>query len=635
MGIEALTHRDDGIQVAVPASQEDWQQWVSAGRTRNWMLQDPLVDWLHLYNKDRAYIPKSALEGYDRNLDFVQFIFERAGAFEAGILRLLQRCYEVVTVAHGPSDIRQLPKAQETFSHMQAGAPIIYQGVLWDAHQLTYGSPDFLIRSDVLNQLFPASFADSIVATPAPDLGDINWHYCVVDTKFTTLHFSASETELLNGGSAKAYKAQLFIYNRMLGRLQGYEPPQSFLLGRGWEFESKGVKSRSSNAFDRLGPVEQHGTITGSVPLADEVGRALNWVRRVRTDGHKWEVLPRPTVPELYPNVGGADDELVLDVAEPDGHPDEEEPHRWVSVKKWLASELKELTQLWQVGPGKRDEALSAGVYRWDDPKLNPAIVGVTGAKRAPTLQEIIAVNTTFGGVPVRRAALRDTSSAWRNPMPMEFYVDFEYCNDLNDNFTNLPEKGGQPLIFMIGCGHLEEDTWLFRSFVVKELSEPEELRIIQEWTAHMEEVQERLGVVSEAPRVFHWSHAEVTALESAYNSARARQSGHASWPTAINWYDFLVKVMREEPIVVRGALGFGLKAVANAMYDKGLIATNWADSPVDGLGAMVGAWRCDEKRQETGTPLHEMSLMQEIARYNEVDCKVMMEIISYLRTNH
>ena len=92
---------------------------------------------------------------------------------------------------------------------------------------------------------------------------------------------------------------------------------------------------------------------------------------------------------------------------------------------------------------------------------------------------------------------------------------------------------------------------------------------------------------------------------------------------------------MREEPVVVRGALGFGLKAIANAMHNLGLIATNWSDSPVDGLGAMVGAWRCDDKRQETGTPLHEMSLMREIARYNEVDCKVMMEIISYLRTNH
>ena len=27
--------------------------------------------------------------------------------------------------------------------------------------------------------------------------------------------------------------------------------------------------------------------------------------------------------------------------------------------------------------------------------------------------------------------------------------------------------------------------------------------------------------------------------------------------------------------------------------------------------------------------------LMQEIAAYNEVDCKVMMEIIRYLRTHH
>ena len=38
MGVNSLTHRDDGSRVAVPVSQDDWQQWVSAGRTRNWML---------------------------------------------------------------------------------------------------------------------------------------------------------------------------------------------------------------------------------------------------------------------------------------------------------------------------------------------------------------------------------------------------------------------------------------------------------------------------------------------------------------------------------------------------------------------------------------------------------------------
>ena len=54
-----------------------------------------------------------------------------------------------------------------------------------------------------------------------------------LDTKFSQLHL-ASGGELGNSGSAPAYKVQLHLYNRMLGRLQGYTPPESFVLGRGW-----------------------------------------------------------------------------------------------------------------------------------------------------------------------------------------------------------------------------------------------------------------------------------------------------------------------------------------------------------------------------------------------------------------
>ena len=63
----------------------------------------------------------------------------------------------------------------------------------------------------------------------------------MVDTKFTTLHLNASGTELANGGSVPAYKAQVYIYNRMLGRLQDFEPPESYLLGRGWQRTQKGT----------------------------------------------------------------------------------------------------------------------------------------------------------------------------------------------------------------------------------------------------------------------------------------------------------------------------------------------------------------------------------------------------------
>ena len=632
MGIDAITHRDDGSKEAIPFSQDDWGLWVSAGRTRNWMLHDPLLDWLQLYGKGRNFVPSQELSGYDRNLDFLEFIFEKGREFEAGILRLLQGRYEVAILATNYRHIQDLRKAEETFEAMQAGVPVIYQGVLWDAQNRNYGAPDFLVRSDVLREIFSEELTEAEASFSAPDLSKEGWHYRVVDTKFITLHLDASG-EVGNDGSAPAYKAQLYVYNRMLGRIQGFEPPASFLLGRGWQQR----RDRGISAFERLGPVLQSGTVANGIPLSTEVERALQWIRRVREEGDTWQLLPEPSVPELYPNMSNSDDgDMNIDVSTAELEPgtDPGEAHyNWVGVKKWLANELKELTQLWQVGPGRRSVAHSAGFLHWDDQGLTPEVVGINGPTQRPVLEQILAVNSD-GGPPVRPTRIKNTRIEWHDCPPVEFYVDFEFCTDLNDDFRGLPERGGQPLIFMIGCGHLEDGEWRFRSFVAGLLSEEEELRIIREWVDHMSGVRDRLDPGDAQPRIMHWSHAEVTALENAYNSARNRHGGHADWPQ-LGWYDFLRNVMQKEPVVVRGAMGFGLKSVANAMLANGLIETGWEDSQVDGLGAMVGAWRCDALAKENGVPMSEIDLMDEIICYNEVDCRVMMEIIRYLRMHH
>ena len=638
MGVEALTHRDDGAKAAIPVSPDDWRQWVSAGRTRNWMLDDPLIDWLQLYGKSRDYIPKQELAYYEKELDFVEFIFRKGNEFEAGILRLLQEQYEVATIAGDYREIIRLDKAEETFEVMKWGIPIIYQGVLWDAHNMTYGSPDFLVRSDVLRRLFPQSIGDLEAAASAPDLGADGWHYIVVDTKFTTLHLNAAGTELANDGSAPAYKAQLYIYNRMLGRLQGFEPPQSYILGRGWQRTQRDSTYRGTNAMELLGPVTQLGAVTNRIPIAYEVEQALQWVRRVRTEGRDWQLLPEPSAPELYPNMSNVDDAdmlMHLGPAEKEPGVEEDTPAgQWVSVKKWLAGELKELTQLWQVGVRKRKQAHADGWFRWNAPGLTADAVGVSGATQNPILNRLLAVNT-YNGPPVLPQRIENTRAEWHATPGVEFYVDFEFCTDLDDDFSKLPEKGGQSLIFLIGCGHLEKGEWRFKSLVANRLTEDEELRIISEWVDHMSAVRDRLDPGNTKPRIFHWSKAEVMALENAYSSARARHGERADWPKDLNWYDFLTEVMRGEPVVVLGALGFGLKAVANAMHSRNLIETNWADSPVDGLGAMVGAWHCEEEAEKRGVPMTALPLMHEIVSYNEVDCKVMMEIVRYLRKNH
>lgn len=600
------------------------------------MLDDPLLDWLNLYGETRGYKPKQETDSYVEGLDFVRFIIKKGQEFEAGILRLLQEWCEVTTIARDYQDIRRLAKAEETFNAMVCGVPIIYQAVLWDAHHMNYGSPDFLVRSDKLRELFPNSISEQEAVVAAPDLGVQPWHYRVVDTKFTTLHLNASGAEMANAGSAPAYKAQLYLYNRMLGLLQGFEPRHSYILGRGWEFKSKGNTHRGTSALERLGSIPQDGSITNGVPIADAVEKALTWVRWVRTHGQGWQLLPEPSVPELYPNMSGSDDDMMVATNLDDLEAADEEagqPRQWEGVKKWLAVELRELTQLWQVGVTKRNAAHATGIYRWDDPNLTSAIVGVTGPKQGPVLDQLLVVNRGHGS-PVLPPHIDADETTWRPTPKVEFYVDFEYCSDLNDDFSKLPEKGGQPLIFMIGCGHVEDGEWRFQSLVADRLSPEEELKIIRKWIQHMDAVRERLDPANANPRVFHWSGAELNALVRGHSAAKARHGENADWPD-LNWYDFLQNVMRTEPVVVRGSLAFGLKAVATALYSHGLIETNWADSPVDGLGAMVGAWSCDEEARRLEVPMSDLRLIAEIAHYNEVDCKVMMEIVQYLRAKH
>jgi hypothetical protein len=118
--------------------------------------------------------------------------------------------------------------------------------------------------------------------------------------------------------------------------------------------------------------------------------------------------------------------------------------------------------------------------------------------------------------------------------------------------------------------------------------------------------------------------------LDSSYNAARSRHP-EADWPD-IPWFDALAKVIRAQPLTVRGAFGFGLKAIAKSMHAAGLIPTVWEDGPTDGLGTMVGAWWCAGEAARLNASMDTLPLMVEIGRYNEVDCRAMAEVVAWLR---
>ena len=596
---------------AQPSTFANPYDWVPASDTYNWVLDNPLLDWLDMHGEANGYSPDEH-DIFEAAADFLTFIRQKGRDFEQRVLSLLwgQIGGEIDLIDASPPITR--PDLDATLAAMASGSDAIWQGALLDAATGTCGIADLLIRSDVLAALFPEAISQSASMARSPNLRIGNRHYVVVDIKYSTLYLDASGS-LSTRGSSAAHKAQIYIYNQALGNMQGYTPPGGYVLGRSWKpANAKSRQEGAANCLDRLAFVPSSQKIAQS-SLSAVADQAVAWRRRLKAQGASWTLLP-PSVPELRPDAGGNNG-------------------RWAHAVASIVEDGEDLSRLWQVGVRKRREANTAQLERWSDLRVTGKSLHL-GAKASPVVDAILDVNRHDDLTPVRPAHVSANRSKWIYPESgTEFFVDFETVSDLNDDFALLPDRGGQPLIFMIGCGHVEDEEWQFSCFVTETLTKPEEARIIQDWLSHMTDVCARLepGTV---PRVFHWSRHERVSLRQ----AEARHpKGLPEWE-GLRWFDLLSQVIQAEPVVVRGAFGFSLKEIAGALHELGLIDTQWdsESSIADGSGAMVAAWRSQEAVDAgEASGLGALGLMGAVMAYNEVDCRTMREILEYLRENH
>jgi predicted RecB family nuclease len=93
-----------------------------------------------------------------------------------------------------------------------------------------------------------------------------------------------------------------------------------------------------------------------------------------------------------------------------------------------------------------------------------------------------------------------------------------------------------------------------------------------------------------------------------------------------IYWVD-LYDIFIKEPIVIKGAVNFSLKNIARAMFNHSMINTIWTSDIINGFGAMMEAINYYKN--------NDVDIINNIIKYNEVDCKVMWEIVKYLRENN
>jgi hypothetical protein len=557
---------------------DDWSDWISAADIYHWCAGNPLIDWFNRFGKAAGFVADSRRPGYDRRFDYLSFVVKQSWAFKRAVLRELIARSALRTITTSPSQARDPAKFEQTLAAIKLGIPIIVGPVLWSRNNRTASVPDLIVRSDRIAHLIPAAFAGEppgAAEVSAPAIGAVPYHYRVVEIKFLTLH-------LLKDGSPSTEHgpnmAQNSIYNDALGEMQGYTPPASYICGRD-DFAAAG---RVNHADPELRRIAAEGAA---------------WVRRLRKDGASWHPLPVPTVPELRPNMRADRDQ------------------EWHAAKQEIAEAQHDLTLLPYVGPERRALAEAAGITRWDDPRLTASVLGFSDSIEGRRLDAILAANRSSATDPVVPARITSNVGGWQQPAPLECYVMAESVNDQDDDFNELPDRGGTPMVFMITWGWLDRTgEWQSRQLIARDLSPSAETDMKAAWQAELTQLADSQGVKTADIRLFHWG--PLHHLE-----------GRVGAP-----FDLLENLIHKEPVAVRGAFSFGMADIARALHSLGLIDTVLPAVPLGTLEAMAGAWSSahEAKRLEVG--LEETDSMQLIGRFSSAACASMMEILTLLR---
>jgi len=555
----------------------DWTGWVSASSTHNYSEQDLLVDWLIRYGKLHDFVPDGQRPDHDARFSYTFAVLRQSWAFERRVLDWLATTTTVRKIGRAASDARVSAFLQETLAAMNAGERIIAQAILWNPEDRMEGMPDMLIRSDFLFKLCPAAFAgEPPVAelVPAPGLPSATYHYRVVDIKFTTLH-------LTQGGEASrqhvAYMVQNWIYNQALGKMQGYIPPASYLLGR--------------DLFKAVARVSHDDPELRSLALD-----GADWMRRVQAEGASWRPLPFPTVPELRPNLKAWVD---LD---------------WHRAKLEIAEAQRDLTLLPYVNPERRARAAARGITRWDDPNLSAEVLGLADTPDGRRIDAILAANRPPAKDAVVPETIRTNVGDWRTHGPLEIFVLNQIVTDQMDDFKRFPERGGVEMVFIVNWGWLDRaGQWHTGQLVAHDLSAQAESALSAAWRTELEQIANSVGVSPRHLRLFHWGLTRLLLPE-------------------MNWHDILHELILEEPIAVGGSFGFGLAEMAAALRASGLIKSEVPRLPPGPLAATAGAWWAAREAERLGIPLSEVDVIQTIATYGEASCRSMIEILGLLR---
>jgi hypothetical protein len=605
--------------------------WVSGTTIANYLNGEPLIDWLNLYynkygfnnkrltrsqtkNSNSSNSSKIINSLNNRNTSKVINISNKSDnpllnnglLFEKTIYDKLEEKFPNHFQLIASDQIDFETHYKDTLDAIENKVPIIAQAVLVNNETKMRGIADILVRSDFINKIFKRQVIDKTNYKK-----NNKYYYVVVDIKWTSMTLCADGETIRNDGRFKSYKGQLLIYNYILGKIQNYTPDCAYIMAKNWKIDKKNNPQQGFSCFDLLGKIDY---VHKDNQFIKSTYDAIDWIWNVRENGLSYTPLD-PQIKEMCVNASNQND------------------NNWGKVKKEILNVTRDITAIWQLTPKHRNIAFDKNIRRWDDKKCTTKNLEMNTSKKAIIVDKILEINRQnhYKVLPNYCDEIKDNRLKWKTKYPTDFFVDFETISEQLSHLESVnitDSRMKTQIIFMIGVGYEYNEEFHYRVFKINNFTLDEEKRILQEFKTFIDTLSSDLDPSNKYyPRLFHWSNAEKSMLESAF---QRHHSLVKQWNNHLEWID-LCDIFTSEPIVVKGALCFKLKEVANALFSHGLITTYWETSDVsDGLSAMTTAIEYYNKIHKTE---EDYKKMEAIVKYNKIDCRALWDILNCIRT--
>jgi hypothetical protein len=579
-----------------PKRQKTTKIWISAIETRNYMLNDTLVDWLKIYKpKDKSEDKFLTQETNNDDISFKSHIVSKGIEFESKLIEYFRiLCLQIETISTNITDKSIL----KTLELMKKGIPIIHSAPFKDNINHTRGVIDLLVRNDYIYKLTPDSVP---IQNNYSKFGE--YHYVVIDIKFSTLQLQSDGIHIVNNSKYAFYKTQTRIYTEAIGSMQNFMPRYSYIIGRRHKYTTNSVKYSNNSCCSKLGVIDFGNVDSSYIQICK---KAKEWVRSVKQYGCQWSLNP-PSVPELYPN-------MCVDSG------------LWNKEKKSIAEDLGDITSIWNCNIKHRKNAFKKNIRSWRDKRCKSINLGIKG-KRAIIIDKIININrqSTHKILPKK---INTNLYKWKTPVN-EIYVDFETFINVFSSLDNLPTQENTEMIFMIGVYWKCNENWIYKSFICKKATYEEEYNIMHRFAMFCKSINYPKLWYWHAEKQF-WNSAKDRQLKMCINKNRKYKNINKLWKLDKYWSD-IVKILREEPVVIKDCFRYSLKHIAESMYKHGFITTKLESECVSGMSASVKAWIIyQEHKDPTKT-----KILKDIEKYNKFDVKVLWDILTYFRNNH